>query len=130
MVAEGARTEGGQLVVARQVSDASDPVRLGGIAALVGNQIEDMTGIESRFTILGHVQRGGSPTPYDRILATRFGYHAVAAAVNGEFGCLVGLRGNEIKTTPILEAIAEPRRVKPESDLVKTAMAVGTSFGK
>jgi 6-phosphofructokinase len=112
------------------VNDASDPVRLGGIAALVGNQIEDMTGIESRFTILGHVQRGGSPTPYDRILATRFGYHAVAAAVNGEFGSLVGLRGNEIKTTPILEAIAEPRRVKPESDLVKTAIAVGTCFGK
>lgn len=130
VVAEGARTEDGQLVVARSVNDASDPVRLGGIAALVGNQIEDMTGIESRFTILGHVQRGGSPTPYDRILATRFGYHAVAAAVSGEFGCLVGLRGNEIKTTPILEAIAEPRRVKPESDLVKTAIAVGTCFGK
>ncbi len=89
-----------------------------------------MTGIESRFTILGHVQRGGSPTPYDRILATRFGYHAVEAAVNGEFGRLVGLRGNEIRTTPIQEAIAEPRRVRPEGDLVKTALAVGTSFGK
>lgn len=130
VVAEGAKAEGGQVVVARQVADASDPLRLGGIAALVGNQIEDMTGIESRFTILGHVQRGGSPTPYDRILATRFGYHAVAAAVSREFGCLVGLRGNEIKTTPILEAIAEPRRISPESDLVKTAIAVGTSFGK
>jgi len=130
VVAEGARAEGGELVVARQVNDASDPIRLGGIAARVGNQIEDMTGIESRYTILGHVQRGGSPTPYDRILATRFGYHAVVAAVNKEFGCLVGLRGNEIKTTPIKEAIAEPRRVDPESDLVKTAMAVGTCFGK
>jgi phosphofructokinase-like protein len=130
VVAEGAKAEGGELVVARQVNDASDPIRLGGIAAQVGNQIEDLTGIESRFTILGHVQRGGSPTPYDRILATRFGYHAVAAAVNREFGCLVGLRGNEIKTTSIKEAIAEPRRVNPEGDLVKTAMAVGTCFGK
>ncbi len=100
VVAEGAKAEGGELVVARQVNDASDPVRLGGIAALVGNQIEDMTGIESRFTILGHVQRGGSPTPFDRILATRFGYHAVEAAMNRKFGYLVGLRGNEIKTTP------------------------------
>jgi phosphofructokinase-like protein len=129
VVAEGAKAEGGQVVVARQVADGSDPVRLGGIAALVGNQIEDMTGIESRFTILGHVQRGGSPTPYDRILATRFGYHAVEAAVKGKFGYLVGLRGTEIKTTLLSEAIAVPRRVDPGSDLVRTAMAVSTSFG-
>jgi 6-phosphofructokinase len=88
-----------------------------------------MTGIESRYTILGHVQRGGSPTPFDRILASRFGYHAVEAAVNRKFGQLVGLRGSEIKTTPIREAVAFPRRVKPEDDLVRTARAVGTSFG-
>jgi len=130
VVAEGAKAEGGQVVVARQVRDGSDPFRLGGIAAMVGNQIEDRTGIESRFTILGHVQRGGSPTPFDRILATRFGYHAVAAAVSRKFGCLVGLRGTGIKTTTIKEAIAVPRRVDAANDLVKTAMAVGTCFGK
>jgi 6-phosphofructokinase len=129
VVAEGAKAQGGELVVARQVNDASDPIRLGGIAAWVGNRIEDMIGIESRYTILGHVQRGGSPTPYDRILATRFGFHAVEAAVNRKFGQMVGLRGNEIKTTPIKEAIAEPRRVKAGDDLVKAAKAVGTSFG-
>jgi ATP-dependent phosphofructokinase / diphosphate-dependent phosphofructokinase len=129
VVAEGAKAVGGQVVVARQVADGSDPVRLGGIAALVCNQIEDQTGIESRFTILGHVQRGGSPTPYDRILATRFGYHAVEAAVKGKFGYLVGLRGTEIRTTLLSEAIAVPRRVDPGSDIVKTAMAVSTSFG-
>jgi 6-phosphofructokinase 1 len=88
-----------------------------------------MTGIESRFTILGHVQRGGSPTPYDRILASRFGYHAVEAAVKRKFGQMVGLRGNEIRTTPIKEAIAVPRRVKAEDDMVRTAKAVGTCFG-
>ena len=112
VVAEGAKAEGGQVVVARQVADGSDPVRLGGIAALVCNQIEDLTGIESRFTILGHVQRGGSPTPYDRILATRFGYHAVEAAVNGKFGYMVGLRGTQIKTTshPRSHRRAAPRR--------------------
>jgi phosphofructokinase-like protein len=130
VVAEGAKAVGGELVVARQVNDASDPIRLGGIAAWVGNQIEDMTGIESRYTILGHVQRGGSPTPYDRILATRFGYHAVEAAMNRKFGHMVGLRGNEIKTTPIQEAVAVPRRVKADDDLVKAAKAVGTCFGK
>lgn len=88
-----------------------------------------MTGIESRFTILGHVQRGGSPSPFDRILASRFGYHAVQAAVAGKFGQMVGMRGNDIKTTPIKDAVAVPRRIKADNDLVKVAKAVGTCFG-
>ena len=129
VVAEGAKPVGGQMVVARQVKDASDPIRLGGIAAQVANQVEDLTGIESRYTILGHVQRGGSPTPYDRILASRFGYHAVEAAQAGKFGHLVGLRGNEIRTTPIQEAVAVPRRVRADDDKVRVAKAVGTCFG-
>lgn len=129
VVAEGARPEGGERVVARQVNDASDPIRLGGIAALVANQVEDMTGIESRFTILGHVQRGGSPSPFDRILASRFGYHAVQAAVGRKFGQLVGLRGQDIRTTPIRDAVAVPRRVREDNDLVRVAKAVGTCFG-
>jgi ATP-dependent phosphofructokinase / diphosphate-dependent phosphofructokinase len=129
VVAEGAKPEGGDVVVAREVADPNDPIRLGGISQFVGNKIEDLTGIETRYTILGHVQRGGSPTAFDRILASRFGCHAVRAVMEGKFGHLVGLRGQEIKTTPIKEAIAVPRRVKPDSDLVKTAKALGTSFG-
>ncbi|MCP4150028.1 MAG: 6-phosphofructokinase [bacterium] len=129
VVAEGAKEQGGDVVVARKVADPHDPVRLGGISNYVGNRIEDLTGIETRYTILGHVQRGGSPSPFDRILATRFGYHAAVAAINGEFGMLVGLRGKFIKTTPIKEAIAVPRRVNPDAELVRTAKAVGTSFG-
>ena len=129
VVAEGAKEEGGDVIIARKVADPHDPVRLGGISHYVGNKIEDMTGIETRYTILGHVQRGGSPSPFDRILGTRFGYHAVETAMKRKFGFLVGIRGKEIKTTPIKEAIAEPRRVKPDSDMVKTAMAVGTNFG-
>ncbi len=129
VVAEGAKAEDGDVVVSRKVSDPNDPVRLGGISQMVGNKIEDLTGIETRYTILGHVQRGGSPSAFDRILATRFGYHAVETVMQGNFGHLVGLRGEEIKTSPIKEAIAVPRRVKPESDLVQTAMALGTSFG-
>lgn len=129
VVAEGAKEEGGNIVVSRQVADPNDPVRLGGISQYVSRKIEDLTAIETRFTILGHVQRGGSPSAFDRILATRFGCHAVEAVMQEMFGYLVGLRGNEIKKTPLKEALSVPRRVKPDSDLVKTAQAVGTSFG-
>ncbi len=129
VVAEGAKEKGGEVVAARKVADPNDPVRLGGISMVVGNKIEDLTGIETRFTVLGHVQRGGSPSAFDRILATRFGYHAVEQVVRNNFGFMVGLRGTEIKSTQIDEAIKKPRRVDPESDLVRTAMAVGTSFG-
>lgn len=129
VVAEGAKEEGGDVIVARKVADPHDPVRLGGISQYVGNRIEDITGIETRYTILGHVQRGGSPSPFDRILGTRFGYHAVETVMQGKFGHLVGLRGKEIKTTTIKKAIEVPRRVDPQSDLVKTAKAVGTNFG-
>ncbi len=129
VVAEGAKPEGGELVVARKVQDPNDPLRLGGVSQFVGNRIEDLTGIETRFTILGHVQRGGSPTAFDRILATRFGYHAVEAVMDQKFGYLVGLRGQDIVTTPIEEAIAVPRRVQPDSQIIKTAMALGTCFG-
>ena len=130
VVAEGAKPEGGELIVARKVSDPNDPIRLGGISQFVGNAIEDLTGIETRYTILGHVQRGGSPSPYDRILATRFGYHAVKTVMEGKYGYMVGLRGKDIKATTIKEAIAVPRRVKPDSALVQTAKALGTSFGE
>jgi len=129
VVAEGAREKGRKLVVKRKVSDPNDPKRLGGISRAIGARIEEMTGIETRYTILGHLQRGGSPTPFDRILASRFGYHSVMAAERGEFGHMVGLRGTEIRTTPLAEAIASPRRVRPDSDLIRTARAVGTSFG-
>ncbi|MCU0287562.1 MAG: 6-phosphofructokinase [Acidobacteria bacterium] len=129
VVAEGAKEEGGQIVVAREVADPNDPIRLGGISKYLSDKIEDITSIETRFTILGHVQRGGSPSAFDRILATRFGFHAVEAAMQGKFGHMVGLHGNEIKTSPIKDAVAFPRRVEPGSDLIKTALAVGTSFG-
>lgn len=129
VVAEGAKEAGGDVVVARKVADPNDPIRLGGISNYVGNRIEDITGIETRYTILGHVQRGGSPSPFDRILASRFGHHAVECVMEGKFGHLVGIRGQAIVPTLIKDAIAVPRRVKPESDLVATAMALGTNFG-
>lgn len=129
VVAEGARPEGGDRVVLRQVEDPNDPIRLGGISRFVGDQIEDMTGIETRYTVLGHVQRGGTPTHFDRVLATRLGYHAVEALIAGRTGVLVGLQGVEVEETAIEEAVAVPRRVEPDSDLIKTALALGTCIG-
>jgi 6-phosphofructokinase 1 len=129
VVAEGAREEGGEYVFRKKVEDPDMPVRLGGIGAKVADEIEELTGIETRVTILGHLQRGGSPSPFDRILATRFGYHAVLACRKREFGKMVALRGNDIVTVEIKDIIDKPRRVSPDSDLVKMAMATGTSFG-
>ena len=129
VVAEGAKPKGGAMVVLREVNDPNDPVRLGGISRLVGDQIEDITGIETRYTVLGHVQRGGTPTHFDRVLATRFGYRAVEALAAGRNGVMVGLNGTEVIETPIGEAVAVPRRIDPGSDLVKTAKAMGTCLG-
>jgi 6-phosphofructokinase 1 len=117
------------MVVAKVVKDSPDPLRLGGIGNKVGEEIEKRTGIETRTTVLGHVQRGGSPTPYDRILGTRFGVEAVRQVVAGNFGTMVALRGADIVSVPILEAVGKLRKVDPDGDLVKIAREVGTSFG-
>lgn len=129
VVAEGAKEKGKEVFIKRKVKDPNDPIRLGGISNYIGLQIEEKTGIETRHTILGHLQRGGSPSPFDRILASRFGFHAVKALVEGKSGHMVGLRGENIKTTLIKKAISKPRNVHPDCDMVKTARALGTSFG-
>jgi 6-phosphofructokinase 1 len=79
--------------------------------------------------VLGHVQRGGSPNQFDRILATRFGVAAVEAIERGEYGCMVSLRTPDIVTVPIAEAIALPRRVDPAGSLVRAARSVGIELG-
>jgi 6-phosphofructokinase 1 len=88
--------------------------RFGGISAILGPEIERRTGFETRVTVLGHVQRGGTPVANDRILATRFGIAAVDTAARGDWGTMVASRGSEITTVPLKEAIAEVRRV-PEA---------------
>jgi len=79
--------------------------------------------------VLGHLQRGGSPIPFDRILGTRYGVAAVEAFVRGEYGTMVSLQGNEIKSVPLVEAIKEIRKVDPNGDLVQAARSIGISFG-
>lgn len=104
VVAEGAKpVECKDLVTCSNQVDAFGHVRLGGIANIVGQEIEKRTGMESRVTILGHVQRGGSPTPFDRVLATRFGIAAVDLVAKGEFGKMVSLRGSRIEAVNLAE---------------------------
>jgi 6-phosphofructokinase 1 len=114
VVAEGATPEDGGLVTEHQATDAFGHVRLGGIAVELEKAIEERTGFESRMTILGHVQRGGTPLAYDRVLGTRFGVAAVDAVSDGDFGKMVALRGTRIERVPLADALAEPKLVDPE----------------
>lgn len=115
VVAEGARLkQGGQEIVATQKLDEFGHVRLGGIGHLLGNLIEERTGYETRVTVLGHLQRGGSPTAFDRILGTRFGVKAVELVLAGEFGTMVSLQGNKIVAVPLEQGTRTLKTVDPE----------------
>ena len=129
VVSEGAKLKGGEMVVKKMVADSPDPIRLGGIGNCVAAQIEKMTGIEVRVTVLGHIQRGGSPTAYDRILATKFGCEAVRFIVEKKFGNMVAMQGRNIIPIPIADAIKSLKKVPLDSPLLKYARSVGTSFG-
>src|SRR6476660_9292640 len=93
--------------------DAFGHVRLGGIGDRLASEIEHRTGKEARAVVLGHVQRGGTPTAFDRWLATRFGLHAIEAVHDGDFGKMVALRGTDIVRVPISEATARLKTVDP-----------------
>jgi len=114
VVAEGAQPVDGAEMLASGATDAFGHARLGGVGVWLADQIERRTGKEARATVLGHVQRGGSPTAYDRVLATRFGLHAIDAVEDGEFGTMVALRGTSIVRVPLLEATATLKTVPPE----------------
>jgi len=126
---EGAMPVGGKQFVDRIDETSPDPVRLGGVAKYVAEQVEKITGIESRAIVLGHVQRGGTPTPADRLLATKFGYHAFELLVAGRLNRLVVSRGGEITSVPITEVAGKVRTVPVDHMLIKAGRAVGTCFG-
>lgn len=128
-VAEGAKPKDGGLVMKGKDIKRTDPVQLGGIGELVAKKISDNTGLETRYTVLGHLQRGGSPTPYDRILSTKFGTNAIELAIKKRFGRMVALKGSEIKSVKIVDAISRQKLVKPKDQAVLAAHAVGVSFG-
>jgi phosphofructokinase-like protein len=114
VVAEGATPKDGDIWSQHAGTDAFGHTRLGGIAVELEREIEQRTGFESRMTILGHVQRGGTPLAYDRVLGTRFGVAAVDAVTEGKFGMMAALRGTKIELVPLDEALAEPKLLDPE----------------
>jgi 6-phosphofructokinase 1 len=114
VVSEGALPKEGTLTVVGGEKDAFGHERLGGIGQLLERELEERTGHEARATVLGHIQRGGTPTAYDRWLATRFGLHAVDAVTDGAFGTMVALHGTKIERVPIGEATRELKLVTPE----------------
>jgi 6-phosphofructokinase 1 len=119
VVAEGATPKDGGLLTQHQTTDAFGHVRLGGIGIILEKEIEEKTGFESRTTILGHIQRGGTPLAFDRVLGSRFGVSAVDAISEGDYGKMVALRGTRIERVPLAEAIAEPKLV--DAELYETA---------
>ncbi|MCX7798487.1 MAG: ATP-dependent 6-phosphofructokinase [Melioribacter sp.] len=128
-VAEGARPKDGSIITKGRDIRRTDPIQLGGIGEFVAKKISENTGLETRYTVLGHLQRGGSPTPFDRILSTKFGTFAIQLAVKKQFGKMVALKGNEIKSVYIRDAISRQKLVKPNDQAVLAASAVGVSFG-
>lgn len=129
VVAEGAKASGGDMVVKERIEGSSDPIRLGGIGAYVGKLIEEATGMETRVTTLGHIQRGGSPIPSDRLLATRYGVAGATLALNGQYGKMAALQGDKITAVTLEEATHRLKTVDPAGELVQSAKAIGISFG-
>lgn len=129
VAAEGAKPLGGDVVVQRTVEDSFDPIRLGGVGNVVAQQVEELTGKETRVTVLGHLQRGGSPTAFDRILATRYGTTAVRLVMEGRFGEMVCLCGTKICSVPLREGAGKMRQVPLDSDLILSARQLGICLG-
>ena len=124
VVAEGAKRQGGEEAYLDKATR-----RLGGIAYQVAADIQQHIDLEIRVTVLGHVQRGGSPIAFDRILSSRFGKAAADLAARKQFGQMVAIRGERIVAVPIAEAVSRPKYVDPDGEVVETARSVGISFG-
>lgn len=129
-VAEGAKPKNGDVVIQKIVKDSPDPIRLGGIANKIAFELENMiTDHEIRSTVLGHTQRGGNTSTYDRILSTRYGVAAVELINEGKFGNMVCLKGNDIAYESLENVIGKEKNVDPNGELVKVARSIGISFG-
>ncbi len=127
VVAEGARPAGGEQSILGHVPGGMP--RLAGAGHLLAVGLEPHVRTDVRVTVLGHVQRGGSPSAFDRVLATRFGHHAADLVAAGRFGTMVALHHGEVVPVPLAEAVDSPKRVDPKGQLVQTARALGIAFG-
>ncbi len=128
VVCEGATRIGGSRTVVKE-AELGTVERLGGVGALVAADLEKLTKKEARYVVLGHLQRGGSPTAFDRVLATRFGHKAVELLVEGTFGHMVALQSPRIVAVPLAKVVGRTRNVPPDSDLLTTARSMGISLG-
>jgi len=129
VAAEGARPREGKQVVDRVDPTSPDPIRLGGIGRWVADELAKRTGVETRSSALGHIQRGGGPIPADRILATHFGYHAIKTLMEGKQGRMVVRQGNVFGDVDLLFAAGKQRLVPPNHPRIEAARAIGTGFG-
>ena len=128
VVAEGAREKGGRFMTAKGKTKIGE-ARLGGIGAVVASQIEKRTGKETRNCVLGHLQRGGSPTTFDRALCSMYGATAVELIAAGQFGKMVAFTGKGVSAVSICEAVGRLKTVPTEGNLARTARALGISLG-
>jgi ATP-dependent phosphofructokinase / diphosphate-dependent phosphofructokinase len=128
VAAEGAREKDGQFVTSA-TQEANREARLGGIGSVVAAQVEKLTGKETRTCVLGHLQRGGPPSPFDRTLCSVFGAYAVELIAAGDFGKMVAWQGDRVSAVPIRDAVGRLKTVPPDGGLVRTARALGISMG-
>lgn len=129
VVAEGAKPRGGDVTIQKIVEDSHEKVRLGGIAFRLVAELEELTGLEARAVVMGHLQRGGTPSSFDRVLATRLGTRVVDMIEAGEFGQLCGVRCDGLLNVPLTEVAQGPRLVSPDDPLIRSARSIGVIFG-
>lgn len=129
VVAEGAKPKDGEMTVRETVEDSPDPIRLGGIGNVIRNQLEDRLDSEIRTTVLGHIQRGGTPTSYDRILATQYGNHAATLVAEGQYDRMVAMQNGELTSVGLSVVADKVKTVPTDSPLIRAARGVGMSFG-
>lgn len=131
MVAEGAREEGGELITQATAMDRLQGVpQLGGVGIYLAERIKEQVDLEVRTTVLGHIQRGGSPTAFDRVLGTRLGSYAVDAAAEGKFGNMVALKTPDVVLVPLKDLAGKVRMVPETSQLIQTAESIGINMGR
>lgn len=128
VVAEGAREKGGEFVTSAS-APSNREARLGGIGAIVAHEIESRSGKESRVCVLGHLQRGGRPTSFDRALCSIFGAQAVELIAAGDFGKMVAFQGSQVGSVTMREAVGRLKTVRPEGNFARTARALGICLG-
>lgn len=129
VIAEGAYPQGGEVSVSRIVEGSHEKIRLGGAGEKLARAIEQLTGVESRCTVLGHVQRGGTPTAFDRILSTRYGVAAAECVLEGAYGNMVALQQDRIIHMPIDDIAGKANNITADNELLRAGRSIGICFG-